>query len=113
MIKKFLQLFKEHRDLMELVNTLGDSRYQKMLEIEHLMTVIAQKEKAQDLSAAIIQGCRKDIAALQSKIVSDANLIESLNRYVATLETKSNHQTELLQDMKRQLEALLAANANK
>ena len=107
MIKRFLRLFAEYRTAENLSSYLMNECYRKNDKITELEKIITQKEKAQDLSAAIISGYKKDLAALQSKIVSDSNLIESLNRYIAALETKINHQNELLQELKKQLEVCL------
>ena len=70
-------------------------------KITELEKIIAEKDKAQDLSAAIIQEYKKELASLQSKAASDSNLIESLNRYIKMLETKINHQNGLLHDPKK------------
>jgi len=45
---------------------------------------------------------------LQKKIESDTNLIESLNRYIAALETKAAYQADMLADLKRRLEEIIA-----
>ena len=109
MIEKFLRLFSKYRDEENLSSCLINECYRKDTKIAELEKIIAQKDKAQDLSAAIIRGYRKDLTALQSKIVSDSNLIESLNRYIGALEIKIDYQSELLKDVKEQLKVLLDA----
>ena len=81
MIEKFLRLFEKYRELEELVSALEACECRS----------------------------RKEIASLQSMAASDSNLIASLNRYIAMLETKINHQNILLHDIKmtKQLEACL------
>ncbi|MDR0302351.1 MAG: hypothetical protein LBI04_08600 [Treponema sp.] len=61
---------------------------------------------ALDLSAAIIRSNKM-------LINSDANLIESLNRYIATLENKISYQTDLIKELRERLEVLLAAYSHK
>jgi hypothetical protein len=91
-VLSFLRLFHEYRELEEL---------------------IIHKIEAEALSAATIRTDKLDIANLQKKIVSDSNLIESLNRYIATLEKKSEYQADMLKDLKRQLKERLAKKKNK
>ncbi|MCL2765973.1 MAG: hypothetical protein FWD40_11965 [Treponema sp.] len=71
------------------------------------------KDDTQYLSASIILALKNDTSFLQNKIVRDSNLIESLQRFIKTLETKITYQTELLQEQKERLEALLAAYTHK
>jgi len=47
------------------------------------------------------------IEELRKKIESDAALIESLNRYIQTLETKMVYQTDVIKDLKQQLKSIL------
>jgi len=44
---------------------------------------------------------------LEKKAESDAALIESLNRYIATLEGKAAYQAELLQELREHLSGVL------
>lgn len=44
----------------------------------------------------------------KEKAESDAALIESLNRYIETIETKSAYQADVIKDLKKQLKELLA-----
>jgi hypothetical protein len=53
------------------------------------------------------------IEGFRNKQKSDAALIESLNRYIATLENKIKYQTDLLKEQKERLEVLLAAYNHK
>jgi len=107
MIEKFLRLFSKYRDEENLSSCLINECYWKDTKIAELEKIIAQKDKAQDLSAAIIQEYKKELVSLQSKAASDSNLIESLNRYITMLETKINHQNGLLHDLNGQLKACL------
>ena len=58
--------------------------------------LIKKKDAALELSAAIIRSNKKDSD-------SDAALIESLNRYIATLENKLNFQEQLLIEIRDKL----------
>ena len=49
----------------------------------------------------------------QKKAESDTAFIESLQRYIETLEGKINYQTELLTEQKERMETLLAAYYHK
>jgi len=58
--------------------------------------LIKKKDAALELSASIIRSNKKDLN-------SDINLIESLNRYIATLETKIKYQDELITEQREML----------
>ena len=49
---------------------------------------------------------------LEKKAESDAALIESLNRYIATLEGKADFQAELIQELREQLRTMLDSLRN-
>jgi len=68
-----------------------------------LEKTVRHKDDALRLAEAVIQTDRNDIATLQKKIVSDSNLIESLNRYIETLEGKMAMQAEMIQELKDHL----------
>jgi len=102
----FLQLFPEYREIQESCSVLLNNNYQFFQEIKELKKTVKKKDDAQDLSAAIIRSNKKDSD-------SDFYLIESLNRYIKTLETKVNYQTELLKELKERLEVLHSAYINK
>jgi hypothetical protein len=91
-ILRFLRLFPEYREIEE---------------------TIRKQNEAQILSAAIIRSNKVDMDNLQRKIVSDSNLIESLNRYIAALEGRAVHQADLLKDLKRRLKELIARPKNR
>jgi len=74
--------------------------------IDHLKKTILEKDETQNQSAAIIRACKAEITSLQQKIVRDSNMIESLQRFILTLETKINYQAELLSSTKARLEEL-------
>jgi len=44
----------------------------------------------------------------QRKIISDANLIESLNRYIETLEKKAAYQMDVIKDLKKRQKEIFA-----
>jgi hypothetical protein len=92
MIERFLRLFPAYRELEKTIH---------------------HKDDALRLSAAIIQTNKNDLATLQKKIVSDSNLIESLNRHIGALEGKAAMQAELIQELKGKLNTLLAIPGNK
>jgi len=92
MVKRFLRLFPAYRELEK---------------------TIREKDDALRLSAAIVQTYKNDTATLQKKIVSDSNLIESLNRHIGALEGKAAMQAELIQKLKEKLNTLLAIPGNK
>ena len=81
--------------------------------IEHLKETIAEKDEAQDKSDAMARAYKAEITSLQQKIVRDSYLIESLQRFHTALEGKCNYQQELIAELKKQLEALLAATTQK
>ena len=58
--------------------------------------LIKKKDAALELSAAVIRSNKKDSD-------SDAALIESLNRHIATLENKLNFQEQLLIEIRDKL----------
>ena len=60
-----------------------------------------------------IEELRKREKALLKQAESDACLIESLNRYIETLEGKIKYQTDFIKTQKEQLETLLAAYSHK
>ncbi|MDR1839283.1 MAG: hypothetical protein LBQ93_06865 [Treponema sp.] len=91
-IERFLRLFPAYRELEK---------------------TIRHKDDALNLSSAIIQTNKNDLAALQKKIVSDSNLIISLNRHIEALEGKAAMQAELIQELKEKLNTLLAIPGNK
>jgi len=91
MIERFLQLFPAYREMEK---------------------TIRHKDDALNLSSAIIQTNKNDIAILQKKIVSDSNLIESLNRHIKALEGKAAFQAEVIRELKDKLNALLAIQGN-
>jgi chromosome segregation ATPase len=61
-----------------------------------------------ETSGQLADECMEEIRKLRKKAESDAALIESLNRYIATLETKAAYQAETLADLKRRLEEIAA-----
>ena len=71
------------------------ARKKKTLQ-ESNKELIKKKDAALELSAAIIRSNKKDSD-------SDAALIESLNRYIATLENKLNFQEQLLIEIRDKL----------
>ena len=85
-IERFLRLFPAYRELEKTVR---------------------HKDDALRLSSAIIQSNKGDTAAMQKKIASDSNLIESLNRYIEALEGRAAVQAEMMQELKEKLNALL------
>ena len=58
--------------------------------------------------AAIIEAIKWDRERIRKKFESDTNLIESLNRYIAALETKAAYQADTITDLKRRLEEIIA-----
>ena len=91
-ILRFLRLFPEYRNM--------ENYYRFQLEdFEH---------EVNSARAAIIHSTKLDMDNLLKKIESDTNLIESLNRYIAALETKAAYQADMLADLKRRLEEIIA-----
>lgn len=58
--------------------------------------------------AKFVKEHNDEVTRMREKTNSDSNLIDSLNRYIATLEAKAAYQADLLKDLKRQLKELLA-----
>ena len=54
----------------------------------------------------------KDYQALQKKNNSDTNLINSLNRYIETLEGKAKMRAEQIQELRDELQILLGVTRN-
>jgi len=77
-----------------------------------LVETIRHKDNALNLSTAIIQSNKDDIARLQKKIVSDSNLIESLNRYILTLEGRDKERLDRIKELEEKLNVLLAIPGN-
>jgi seryl-tRNA synthetase len=80
MIKRFLHLFKEYRDMEHELNS-----YKKTFNVT-----------------------RKDLIAMKQQINSDAALIKSLNRYIEALEGKAAYQADLIRESKLILKDLLS-----
>ena len=78
-----------------------------------LEKIIRHKDDALNLSAAIIRSNKDEIANLQKKIVSDSNLINSLNRHIEAWEGKAAAQAELIEELKEKLNTLRAIPGNK
>jgi len=55
----------------------------------------------------LVRGFKREKAELQRKVVSDSNLIESLQRYIGALEGKAAMQAELIQELKEHLSGIL------
>lgn len=68
---------------------------------QQVIKELVKKDAAADLSAAIIRANKKDRD-------SNAALIESLNRYIATLENKLTYQAELIKNLEQRLKDILA-----
>ena len=91
MTERFLRLFPAYRKLIK--------------DLRH-------KDDALNLSQAIILTTRNDIAKLQKKIESNTALINSLNRYIETLEGKAKMQAEQIQELRDELQTLLGITRN-
>jgi predicted nuclease with TOPRIM domain len=59
------------------------------------------------LTERVTEHCDENMR-LMKKIESDTNLIESLNRYIAALETKAAYQADTITDLKQRLEEIIA-----
>jgi len=79
--ERFLRLFPAYRELEK---------------------TIRHKDDALRLSAAIIQTTKNDLAEILKKYKSDEALVESLNRYIETLENKDRYRSELLQEKSKE-----------
>jgi len=76
-------------------------RFPKFKELE---AELRKKDEALDLSAAAIRAYRHELANLQKKADSGANLIESLNRYIETLEGRDKERLERIDELERACE---------
>jgi len=79
---------------------------------KELEKTVRDKDDALRLSESIIQSNKDDIARLQKKIVSDSNLIESLNRYILTLEGRDKERLDRIKELEEKLNVLLAIPGN-
>jgi len=61
---------------------------------------------------ALLNLCKRSVG-YKKKIISDSNLIESLNRYIAALEGKADMQSETLRELKQRLKEIVAKPRNK
>jgi chromosome segregation ATPase len=65
-------------------------------------------ERTLNERAAIIESIKWDRDRYRKKIESDTNVINSLNRYIEALETKAAYLADMLADLKKRLEEIIA-----
>ena len=85
MVKRFLRLFPEYREMEKII---GD------------------KNGALDLGAAVIRSYRDALKADSIRAASDAALIESLNRYIEALEGRDKERVKRIDELECERNAL-------